>query len=77
MHKIYIKMPGKPVGFTDPNRAGWSAAKEYEVEKIHPVMLFGEAPNGQTFVTHNGAKMGDWMRKQKPGTIVQSFLVYS
>ena len=76
MHKIYIKMPGKPVGFTDPDQAAQTAIKEYEVEKIESVMLFGETPFGETFVTHSGSKMGDWAR-HRVGVVIQDFQVYS
>ena len=76
MHKIYIKMPGKPVGFTDPDQAARSAVKEHEVEEIHPVMLFGEAPDGQTFVTHSSSKMSSWAR-HRAGVLIHEFHVYS
>ena len=76
MHKIYIKMPGKPIGFTDPDQATQTAVKEYEVEEIRPVMLFGETPNGETFVTHSGFKMSCWAVGKK-SVVIQELRVYS
>ena len=76
MHKIYIKMTGRPVGFTDPDQAARSTVKEHEVEEICPVMFLGQAGNGDTKVTHSGLKMIRWARN-KASVVIHEFNVYS
>ena len=76
MPKIYVKTPGKPVGYTSKDGAMMGAIEEHEVEEIQPVMLFGETPSGETFVTHSGTQMSNWAR-EVANPVIHEFHVYS